>query len=497
MEGAISLAVAFDRAVGERLLSAERLVLSLPQLFRGILEACDLGYRLPSRFFVAVANLSGRGYRPEMRGRLAFWCARAGGIATSLTAMGEGDRAGFWSQFEACDLKARAVGPQILYEALDRILAGAGAPADRQRSAYPRLTLAMDVGGPGWEGIAWMPAQGLLFVPGAIAPPVGDEFAAALRLPGQDRPLEVKARVEHVRASEEAIPGAPAGFEIHLQSPPPALVSALAAYEARPEEARKRVAPRYPLKAPVKVSGPAAPARPPAIILPPPPPAETGPAKALLEYASDQELAEDWLENLSQGGAFVRSASPAALGTQLTLEMRLPGGLVLRAPSTVVYADEKGMGVKFQLDAAGEEVLATAMARITGRPRRALVVKGDARARSALAEALAARGFEVLTAEDGERGLHVVAEELLTLDLLVTGLDLPGMRGEAFVRAIRLAGGESDLTIVVATEEVDEAKERRLAGLADAVVDTARGPERMAEACDAAVERKRIGRTGR
>ncbi len=496
--GAISLAVAFDRAVGDRLLSAERLLLSLPQLFRGLLQECDLGYRRPSRFLVAVASLEARGYRAEMRGRLAFWCARAGGIATSLTAMSEGDRADFWAQFDLCEIKARAVAPQALYEAVDRVLTEAGAPAGRKRSAYPRPTLTMDVGGPGWEGITWKPDAGLLFVPGALAPPVGDEFTASLRLPGQDRPVEVKGRVEHVRSQEEAIPGAPAGFELHLQSPPPALVSALAGYAVVPQEARHRAAPRHPVKAPVKVSGAATRARPPPIIPPPPPPAEApaggAEARARIEYATDQELAEDWVENLSQGGAFVRTASPAPIGSQLTLEMRLPGGLVLQALSTVVFADRKGMGVKFELDTAGQEVLATAMARITGRPRRALVVEGDAEARTALAEALASRGFEVLTAGDGESGLHVVAEELLTLDLLVTGLDLPGMRGEAFVRAIRLAGGESDLTIVVATGEVDEAKEQRLAALeVDAVIDTAVGAEMVAEACDAALERKRIG----
>jgi len=482
--------VAFDRAVGERLLTAERLLLSLPHLFHGILEECDLGYRSSSGFLVAVAQLAGTGYRPEMRGRLAFWSARAGGMATSLTAMSEGDRAGFWSRFELCDVKARAVKPQELYEAVDRLLAEAGAAPGRKRSGYPRPTLTMDVGGPGWEGMGWEPGGGLLFVPGAIAPPVGDEFTASLRLGGQDRPIELKARVERVRTAEEATPGAPAGFEIHLQSPPPALVSALAAFVVRPDEGYKRAAPRYPLKAPVKVSGAPVPGKAPPIIPPPP-------ATARIEYATDQELAADYLENLSQGGAFVRTASPAPIGSQLTLEMRLPGGLTLQALSSVVFVNDKGMGVKFELDARGDEVLATAMARITGRPRRALVVEGGAEARTALAEALAARGFEVLTTEDGESGLHVLAEELLTLDLLVTGLDLPGMRGEAFIRAIRLVGGESDLTIVVATGEVDEGTERRLAGLdADAVVDTAVGAEMVAEACDAALERKRLGQAG-
>jgi CheY-like chemotaxis protein len=231
--------------------------------------------------------------------------------------------------------------------------------------------------------------------------------------------------------------------------------------------------------------------------MPAPAEREGGPATARIEYQTDQELVADYLENLSQGGAFVRTARPAPIGSRLTLEMSLPGGLSLQALSTVVFADEKGMGVKFDLDARGEGILATAIARITGRPRRALVVEGDAGARAALSEALSTRGFEVLTAENGERGLHVLAEEVLTLDLLVTGLELPGMRGEALIRAIRLAGGESDLAIAAVADDVDEAKERRLKdGGADAIFDRSLGAEKLAESVDGLIEKKRLAQKG-
>jgi uncharacterized protein (TIGR02266 family) len=217
------------------------------------------------------------------------------------------------------------------------------------------------------------------------------------------------------------------------------------------------------------------------------------PATARIEYQSEQDLAADYVENLSQGGAFVRTQSPPPVGTRLTLEMKLPGLVELTAPATVVFVHDYGMGVKFELDEAGQAKLAAVIARISARPRRALVVDDDGLVRRMLAEALQGRGFEVLTARDGEEGLRVVAEELLTLDLLVTDVKMPGMGGEAFVRTIREQGGESELAILVAAGGVDAALERRmtLAG-ADAVVDKSVGPELVAQAADAALEQKRL-----
>jgi CheY-like chemotaxis protein len=219
------------------------------------------------------------------------------------------------------------------------------------------------------------------------------------------------------------------------------------------------------------------------------------PATARIEYANEQELASDYVENLSQGGAFVRSHSPSPVGTRLTLEMRLPGGIELAAPATVVFLHPYGMGVKFDLDAGGQAKLASAIARISARPRRALVVDDDGMVRRMMSDALQARGFEVLTANDGEEGLRTLMEELLALDLLITDVYMPEMDGEAFVRTIRQAGGEAELAIVVVTGSLEAGLEKRLeAAGADAVLDKSLGPELLAQAADAALERKRMAR---
>ncbi len=230
---------------------------------------------------------------------------------------------------------------------------------------------------------------------------------------------------------------------------------------------------------------------------PPAPAAAAQPATARIEYASEQELASDYVENLSQGGAFVRTHGPSPVGTRLKLEMRLPGGVELAAPATVVFLHPYGMGVKFDLDAQGQAKLAAVIARISARPRRALVVDDDGLVRRMMSDALQGRGFEVLTATDGEEGLRTLSEELLALDILITDLRMPGMDGEAFVRTIRQAGGEVDLAIVAVTGNLEPELERRLeAAGADAVLDKSLGPELIAQAADAVLERKRMASEG-
>jgi len=72
---------------------------------------------------------------------------------------------------------------------------------------------------------------------------------------------------------------------------------------------------------------------------------------------------------------------------------------------------------------------------------------------------------------------------------------MPGMDGEVFLRTIRKAGGEADLAIVVITGRMEAGLERRLEKEgADAVLDKALGPELVAQAADAVLERKRLMR---
>ena len=161
----------------------------------------------------------------------------------------------------------------------------------------------------------------------------------------------------------------------------------------------------------------------------------------------------------------------------------------------VAFANANGMGVRFTLDPESEAALQAAIAHISARARRALVVDDDALVRRMLADALADRGFEVVTASDGQDGLRVLSEELLALDLLVTDVVMPNMDGEAFVKMIRRAGGEADLAIVVVTGKMEPGLEPRLeAAGADAVLDKALGPELVAQAADAVLERRRLSR---
>jgi CheY-like chemotaxis protein len=111
-----------------------------------------------------------------------------------------------------------------------------------------------------------------------------------------------------------------------------------------------------------------------------------------------------------------------------------------------------------------------------------------------LADALADRGFEVLTAAGGSEGFRILSEELLSLDLLLTDLRMPNMDGESFVRLIRGAGGELDLAIVAVTARIEEGERQAAQAGADAVLDKALGPEAVAQAADAVVERKRLVR---
>jgi len=183
------------------------------------------------------------------------------------------------------------------------------------------------------------------------------------------------------------------------------------------------------------------------------------------------------------------------VGTPLSLQFRLPNGAELDAQAVVAFVNRDGMGVRFSLDAEGEAALQAAVAHLSVRSRRAVVMDDDATFRQQVADALGERGFEASTAPRGAEGLRLVQDELLGLDLLLTDVAMPGRGGEIFVRTIRSAGGDLGPAIVVVTGKMDLELERKFeAAGADAVLDKALGPELVAQAADAALERRRAGR---
>lgn len=466
-------ALVFGRTNATKFPAARQMVLSVPILCDGKMADCDLAYRARSSLLVAVLRLT----CPEdevILARLAFWAARLGGRAVSLSALAERPRSVYHRLLERCELHRRGIEPGHLGEALARVAAAVGAAPEKAGPARPVLVLTTSR--QAWDGALFEPAQGRLFLPSPMAPPRGEEIPLQVRGDDGVGILEARGVVLQAYAPGQRGPGSPAGFALQLASPAPELVEALARL-APQRPGPRRMAPRYPVEAPVLVR---------------PRPAEGQPV-AQLEYASERELADDYVSNLSQGGAFIRTPHPYAAGTEVVLEMRLPGGVLLQAPATVVRADPAGMGVRFQLDEAGEEKLGEVIAQISSRQRRALVVDDDALARRMIADALAERGFEIFAAGDGVSGIAVLTDELLALDMVVADLRMPAMDGETFLRTVRGVGGERDLAVIMVSGSLDPSVEARLHGEgADAVLDKSLGAELIAQAADAALERKRL-----
>jgi CheY-like chemotaxis protein len=301
-----------------------------------------------------------------------------------------------------------------------------------------------------------------------------------VRSPGAGKPLGVRARITGRRSSEEGGPGRPAGFSLRVPDSAPSIHARLQQH-APGSTSSQRGSPRYAVRAPVKVAASSTPA--------------TAPPGATITYATERELEAAFIENHSQGGAIVRSLNPFPAGSPLSLQFRLPNGAELRAEAVVAFVNRDGMGVRFTLDAQGEATLQAAMAHLAARPRRAMVVDDDGPFRLQLAEALTERGFEVATSSLSGDGLRLVSEELRGLDLLLTGVALPGRGGESFVRVLRGGGARTDVVpaIVVVSGKMSPELERGFeAAGADAVLDRALGAELLAQAADAVLEQKRL-----
>jgi CheY-like chemotaxis protein len=125
-----------------------------------------------------------------------------------------------------------------------------------------------------------------------------------------------------------------------------------------------------------------------------------------------------------------------------------------------------------------------------GNPR-ALVLHGDEAVRGGLRSALEERRVATLTAADGVTGFERLLDELLSLDVLVMALDLPGRDARTLARLIRKTGNERDLALVVIADSPTPALRLELRGLGiDAIVDHADGPQAITSAVLDVVRRR-------
>lgn len=446
------LLVEFRGATRERMIGAANALLLVPALSERALVAAALRWDAGSRTLSARLQLDAARFGARAAERVTFWCARAGGVLPPLT--GDGDGAA------AAAAAGPIVAPGELLPALERLCEAAGHSVSLAPPLAPLVVVHL--AGPATVGMRYDEEPRRFFLPAPLAPPRGDVFVLEAAPPRSSRAPRARGfvRVEEVRPRAAAGPGRPAGFTVDVSPAGEPLHAVLSRFVRPSPRPCTRAAVRTRTALPARVDTPVAEA--------------AGSGAAVLD---------DRVRDLSQGGAFVATTRRAPVGSTVRLSVRLPEGDVLETLATVARTTPEGMGVRFRLDAGADARLAQVLTRAPGRPHRVLVVDDDALGRRMLSDALAARGCEVLTAGDAEAGLHVLAEEILTLDALVTDVRMPGIDGAALVQRIRGPGGERELPIVAVSASVDAAlRDRLLAAGVDRVLEKSAGADAVAEA---------------
>ncbi len=105
------------------------------------------------------------------------------------------------------------------------------------------------------------------------------------------------------------------------------------------------------------------------------------------------------------------------------------------------------------------------MSEAGGSRERLLVVEDDDSFRTALTEVLGARGYDVSPAPDAAGALEVLQSE--SIDLVVTDLVMPGMRGGELLERVRSTFPGIPVVAITAFGSVEEALELTRAGAAD------------------------------
>ncbi|MFY3742594.1 response regulator [Anaeromyxobacter sp. Red801] len=393
-----SIVVSFGHLHGNRAREVMGALATLLSLVRDGLEGCEAGFRRDSQGLLAVVRLGPSAPAAHVS-RLAFWCARAGGLALPLSHATASTRANVAEALRASDART-SIAPDRIPEGVAALAAAAGLEAPPEPPG-PRPVLALAMGGPGWEATTYDPVKRRLFVPSPLSPPPGDRFALALEgEPGEGAPVAGTVRTVAVRDPFDPSAPSPAGFVVAV------------------EEGRG--------------------------------------LHALLA------------ETCGAGGpANGRTAARARPPAQAAAVHGGAGGAEV--------APGEGKAARAELDAGAA---AGAAAR-----RRVLLVDDDALARALISDALAGRGFGVVAERDALAGLLRLAEEIFSLDVLVTDVVMPEVDGEELVRRVREVGGERDLPIVAVTASEDPALAARLRACGvDAVLAKRLGPEGIADA---------------
>jgi two-component system response regulator HydG len=126
-----------------------------------------------------------------------------------------------------------------------------------------------------------------------------------------------------------------------------------------------------------------------------------------------------------------------------------------------------------------------------GHRRRLLLADDDAAARNGLARMLGTKGFEVVTADGGERALALIQET--APDVLITDLNMPGIDGMQLLQRAREADPELVVVMLTGVSDVETAVRAMQLGAEHYLTKPARSDELLV-VIDRALARRRLQR---
>lgn len=167
-----------------------------------------------------------------------------------------------------------------------------------------------------------------------------------------------------------------------------------------------------------------------------------------VRFADAKEFLVEYTSNISLGGVFVRTASPAAFGTVVRLSLELPGtsqavpvtgqvAFVLPADQAARQGKVPGMGVRFaRLDSAVQETLAAYVETLQKKSRgRVLLVDDDAVTTQKLADLLRGYHLNVITVSSAIKALEIL--RFGGVDFVISDIVMPRMDGFEFRDNVR------------------------------------------------------------
>jgi CheY-like chemotaxis protein len=116
-------------------------------------------------------------------------------------------------------------------------------------------------------------------------------------------------------------------------------------------------------------------------------------------------------------------------------------GIVKQTGGYVVVQSEQGRGSTFQIylprvEGIAEKLIAPVQHAASGGTETVLLVEDEESVRQLVRETLAAKGYRVIEAENGESGASVAARHDGKIDLVITDVVMPGMGGRELVKQL-------------------------------------------------------------